>query len=95
MRNPIGTHVFVFNPQDNGGESLCLVTKFLDNGDGEIVVNQELSLQSYCNSASFTLGSAQFLPDQLRELANQLDVALLEKKAAAAAGRAAQGLPQA
>lgn len=79
-------HVFVFNPTDNGGESLCLVTNFIMNKSGEIFTTQELTLQSYCNSASFALHGAQITSDKLRELANQLDAkhALVKAKAKAA-----------
>lgn len=70
---------FVFNPEDNGGESLTLTTQFFNNGDpGEVYMNQELSLQSYCNSASINLVGVQVTPDSLRELANLLDKALVE-----------------
>lgn len=75
-----GRHNFVFNPKDNGGESLSLLTKFIDNGDGEIYTNQELSLQSYCNSASFTLIGVQITPDLLRKLANELESELIKAK---------------
>lgn len=67
------SHSFTFNPNDNGGEALTLTTKFYDNGGGEVYVNQELSLMSYCNSASFNLCGTQITSGSLRELANQLD----------------------
>lgn len=69
-------HVFVFNPQDNGGESLILVTKENDNGDGipnGIYLTQKLSLQSYSNSASFTLVGTILTPKNLRKLADELE----------------------
>ncbi len=69
----IGRHVFLFNPQDNGGEALLLSTDFFANADGEIYTSQELSLNSYCNSATFNLMGAPITPDSLRELANELD----------------------
>lgn len=71
-------HSFTFNPDDNGGEAVCLTTKFFDNGDSGgqgIYMEQELTLHSYCNMASFQLGSAVFTPAKLRELANQLEQA--------------------
>lgn len=74
----LARNCFVFNPKDNGGETVSLLTEFYSNGeevtstDG-VYVNQNLSLQSYGNSASFTLCGAQFTPNNLRELANQLE----------------------
>lgn len=73
---PIKRHVFEFNPEDNGGESLTLTTEFFDNGDGPpngIYCTQELTLQSYCNSASFNLCGTRLDPDILRKLADQLE----------------------
>lgn len=69
----LGRHVFCFNPKDNGGEGLYLITDFFDNGDGEVFTHQEIALQSYCNSASFHLGLASLNPENLRRLANELD----------------------
>jgi len=67
---------FRFNENDNGGESLTLTTKLLHNGDPEgVYYNQEITLQSYCNSASINLFGAAITPEKLRELANQLEVA--------------------
>jgi hypothetical protein len=84
MKNEsIHRHVFVFNPQDNGGESLSLITDFIDNGDGPeagIFTNQELGLQSYCNSASLQLMGASFTPENLRKLANELESAWIQAK---------------
>jgi hypothetical protein len=71
--------VFVFNKHDNGGESLSLAIEYFDNGDAAaglpdgIIMNQKLSLQSYCNTASFELAGAQFTPENLRELANVME----------------------
>lgn len=70
------THNFVFNPQNNGGESLVLKTEFFDNGDGiptGIYTNQTLKLTSYGNSASISLGSATISPKLLRKLADELE----------------------
>lgn len=74
----LSKHVFVFNEKDNGGESLSLTTRFISNGDEitekeGIYVNQELSLQSYCNSASFNLCGCTITPESLRQLANELE----------------------
>ncbi len=78
----VAKHVYVFNKNDNGGESLVLTTTMYDNGDAKnnIYFNQELTLQSYCNSASFTLCGAALDPAALRELANQLDSELAKVK---------------
>jgi len=71
----IRKHVYIFNPDDNGGEQLLLVTRYWDNGDrdAEPYVTQELSLSSYCNAATFDLQGATLTPTNLRELANQLE----------------------
>lgn len=71
-------HSFCFNPNDNGGESLILTTEFIANGEkitdkNGVFINQELSLQSYCNSASIKLFGVSITPEKLRELANQLE----------------------
>lgn len=75
MNRLVGTHVFCFNEKNNGGEALSLKTKVYDNGDKEnnIYFEQTITLQSYCNSASFNLVGAQITPSLLRELANQLE----------------------
>lgn len=74
MTEPLKQHAFVFNEPENGGERLSLTTKFFPNGDpGGIFTNQELTLQSYCNSATMNLVGATFTPDLLRQLANELD----------------------
>jgi hypothetical protein len=81
-------HVFCFNEEDNGGESLTLKTEFYDNGDAAaglpagIYTNQELSLMSYGNSASFNLSGAAFTPELLRQLANELESAMIKAEAA-------------
>ena len=80
-QNLVDRHVFSFNPDDNGGEQLTLVTEVFDNGGGEVFTNQELTLHSYCNSASFTLSGAQILPEDLRRLANELDGVYTRRKA--------------
>jgi hypothetical protein len=65
-------HSFVVNEGDNGGESLIITTKSINNGSNTYL-NQEITLTSYCNSASFNLSSAVLTPAKLRELANQLE----------------------
>jgi hypothetical protein len=67
-------HVFNFNSRDNGGESLLLTTEFISNGDpGEYYLQQKLTLNSYCNCASIELLGATLNPDNLRQLANELE----------------------
>lgn len=63
-----------FNPGFNGGEQLNLTTKYIDQGRGEYYSYQEISLQSYQNSATFNLG-IPITPENLRELANKLESA--------------------
>jgi hypothetical protein len=70
---PLHRHVFVFNPNNNGGESLSLVTEFFKN-----YASQNLSLQSYGNSATFNLDYSIITPDILRKLANELETANLK-----------------
>lgn len=75
----IKRHVFHFNKEDNGGEAILLKTEFLANGDpGEFYINQELSLQSYGNSASFNFGGGPLTPEILRQLADELDDANMQ-----------------
>lgn len=81
MHKPISKHTFVFNNEDNGGESLSLTTEFFGNGDpGEIYSNQILSLQSYGNSASLNLSSVYLSPELLRKLAKGLEGAEIKAK---------------
>lgn len=71
----MGYHSFVFNPNDNGGEHLSLVTEIFENNDQPTpgrYVNQSLTLQSYCNSASFCLVGAPLTPNMLRKLADEI-----------------------
>lgn len=70
----LNEHLFIFNKEDNGGESFALKTKHFGNGDpGEFYVNQTLKLQSYSNSCEFHLFSAILTPQLLRKLANELE----------------------
>jgi hypothetical protein len=78
----VHTHVFCFNPEDNGGEAVCLKTRFHENGDNNensIWLEQELSLQSYAHSAGISAGV--FTPKMLRKLANELDEAMIQARA--------------
>ncbi|KKL84650.1 hypothetical protein LCGC14_1962600 [marine sediment metagenome] len=73
-QKPIGRHVFEFDPRNSGGESFSLTTEFFEQGDpGVYFTNQELKLQSYCNSASFNLSGVALNPALLRQLANELE----------------------
>lgn len=67
----IKRHSFIINPKDNGGEQVIITTDFISNGEG-IYTSQEISLQSYCNSASIKLLGAQITPEILTNLAYQL-----------------------
>lgn len=75
---PLHREVYVFNKEENGGGQLSLTIDYYDNGDAAhglpqgILINQELTLQSYCNSASFNLTS-DFNPKNLRELADTIE----------------------
>lgn len=78
----VGRHYFVFNPYDNGGETLSLETKFIFNGDPPqnrknygIFTNQKITLNSYCNSSSFELFGTALTPENLRQLADELELA--------------------
>lgn len=73
----IGEHTFVLNPIDNGGEHLSLHTTIYHNGDKGskgVYTTQELTLNSYGNSASFQLCGARLTPGILRKLADELEV---------------------
>jgi hypothetical protein len=67
-------HVFCFNEHDNGSESILLVTESAANAGAELIT-QELSLQSYGNSASIHTGYV-FTPALLRKLADELEFAI-------------------
>jgi len=79
MERPLHREVYVFNAEDNGGESLTLTTDYFDNGDAAhglpdgIFTNQKLTLMSYGNSASFELCGTVLTPENLRELADILE----------------------
>lgn len=72
----LGTTSIELNPECNGGETITLDTTF--NGDprfGEVWMNQSLTLNSYGNQA--TLSMYGYLdPEKLRQMADQLEVAL-------------------
>ncbi len=74
-------HLFTFNKGTNGGEQLILITKFFDNGDGPpdgVYTNQELVLNSYSNTTSFSFSDSPFTPETLRKLANELESAMIK-----------------
>jgi len=77
LRMHRGRHVFSFNPTDNGGEELSMVTDItadLTNPKKqEIILEHEISLQSYCNTASIVLQGVQITPAKLRVLADELE----------------------
>ena len=75
MDTEVAVHTFVINGNDNGGEQLSVTTRLIDNGDlrDNIYLNQEISLQSYNNAATFFLYGAIITPDALRQLADELD----------------------
>ena len=75
-------HAYSFNPKDNGGEQLTLTTSMFSNGDIEagnddpkegIFWNQKIELASYFNSASISLFGISITPEQLREIADELE----------------------
>lgn len=74
----LGRHCFLVDPKEPGMHSLTLLTRFISNGDeiddtNGVFLNQELSLQSNCNSASLSLFAAIFTPDRLRKLADEME----------------------
>lgn len=84
---PLKKHVFDFSPKHNSGEGLTLTTEFFDNGDAAkglkkgFFVHQELQLRSYSNSTSIFLSNIPLIPETLRKLANELEMAENELKA--------------
>lgn len=77
-------HVFCFDPANRGGGALLLKTYFINNGDendNSVFMNQELTLNSYCNSATFNLYGTLLTPETLRKLANELESEMIEAKA--------------
>lgn len=79
--NLLKKHTFCFNKNDNGGESLVLSTKMFSNGDPDgVYYEQEISLQSYCNSATLHLVGASITPALLRKLADELEALEQEAK---------------
>ena len=66
-------HVFDLTPQHNGGESILLRINYLSYDDEIEVLNHILTLQSYQNSASFNLSGGAITPENLRDLADQLE----------------------
>lgn len=77
----LGRHYFGFNSKDNGGESISLTTIIREE---EPRIEQELSLNSYCNSAFIKLHRDTISSDVLRQVANELDKKWIEINAKAA-----------
>ena len=72
------THTFNLSPNENSGEGLTITTEFIANGDDiteteGVILNHEITLQSYGNSASINLFGIALTPEKLRTLANQLE----------------------
>ena len=60
-----------------------LHTSFISNGDpGMVFMTHELTLYSYGNAATFHLSGISITSDKLRQLANELDEAKIEARAA-------------
>ncbi len=68
----VGRDMFAI-PGPHTGEEVTISTTVLDAGDGDLYVNQEFTMQSFCNSASFTLIGAPLTPKVLRALADRLE----------------------
>ncbi len=64
------------------GENLRVETLFLDNGDNEnfVYLNQKLVVQGHVDDASLNLYGSIFGPEKLRQLANELESALIKAK---------------
>lgn len=62
----------------NSGESLFLITHYKINEEGNVFLSQELTLQSYMNSASFNLYGSVFTPEVLRDIANKIEEKTIE-----------------
>lgn len=73
QKGEIARHVFTFNPKDFGDEEFVLTTVFIENESDPPIINQELKLQSNCNSASFNLHGTILTPERLRKCADSLE----------------------
>ena len=62
-------HVFCFNPKENGGQSIHLVTTINSNN-----ISQSLELNCFGNCSSLQFGDGIFTPDILRKLADELEI---------------------
>ena len=77
----LATHSFILNPQDNGGEAICLKTSFESNGDlDEVHMSQELTLGCYGAHCTSIQLNDEFNPQTLRLLADQLEEERLRAK---------------
>lgn len=71
MEKKIANHSFTFNPKDNGGEAVSLITEYFKNGDGTIFTNQKICAECYGIFVSeLQLYGVSITPDILRKLAN-------------------------
>jgi len=76
----VSKHEYTINPQDNGGEAAQIITKIIDNGDGDLFLDQTVELQ--CYGIHYTIVKIpELTPEKLRELANQLESEILKAKA--------------
>jgi len=74
----LNRHVFNFSPEKNGGEVLTLTSTYHKfDADPGVFVSQEITLESYGNSASFNLYGISLTPKALRQLADELELAEL------------------
>ena len=81
---PLHTDFFVFNPWDNSGEHVTLVTEFYANtGETEVYTCQELTLNCYGKSVTFAVNGL-FDPYILDRLSKQLKEATDKAKVIAA-----------
>lgn len=69
-------------PHCNGGEDLIIKTDIIENGDGieGIILNQQISLQSYGNSVTLNLYGNVLTPDFLRYLAQEIEYGIAQAK---------------
>lgn len=72
-------HSFTFNPESNGGEHIYVNTH-VKVDDDDVILAQELSMNSYGHIASFFMHDC-FTPEKLRKLADELELEIdLAKK---------------
>jgi len=75
-------HAIEVDPRSNGGETVLITTKMIDDGENEPLLIQEISLMLYGNQATITLGGSSVMtPSFLRKMANELDLAIVKATA--------------